>query len=125
MKRFLAVAALLAVAQTAWTQTSCEALSSANELSLKRIAFELFTGDMSDNSAPRATLRELRVNNQLQLIAINLQLMIKANCAMPAQPVDIQAYAGQANACGSAISKRGLGARPEECFIEKWQRMKP
>lgn len=126
--RFLVfLGSLLAVAPiSAQTrnQTDCASFTQAVTASEKAMAAEDADG-VADNSAPRATMRELRINKELQLVAINLGLMARHGCAPRPYPVSTQAYMLPALECANAVMRRRLASDssiPLECDRTRWRR---
>ena len=108
---------------------ACSGLADAIEHSLKIIASEDAEG-IGDNSAPRATLSELKMNNQLLLISVHLQLMRDNGCAKRKEPVRPGAYMLPALECKNAMLQMRLGrevpkleggALPLACDMSKWK----
>lgn len=97
----------------------------ANEDALKAIAYELRANPL-DDSAPRATMHEIRMNNQLQLIGINTRLLIQQHCATSTEPTLLNVYASSALDCALALQNRsGSSGVPPECDRSKWERKQP
>src|SRR5688572_14824759 len=90
--------------------------------SLKTIATERMDG-FGDNSAPRATLRAIQVNNELLLISANVQLMALNKCPPLAEPITGYEYVAGAISCATARLK-GV-TKPPECERDKWERASP
>jgi hypothetical protein len=80
--------------------------------------------EVGDNSAPRATMREMRTANQLMLARITLDLMQASHCQLPTREPVSAAYALPALQCRNAIMRMQAGQRdlPPECNRENWQR---
>lgn len=128
MKRAIIIIALFtsgAHSALSYAQAQCQAFVSANEHALKRISYETFSNGLGDNSIPRATMREMEINNQLQLININTQIMIQSKCALPTTPMDIGTFAGPAIACAAARMKLPGATSLPECDLNRWERSKP
>ena len=119
------VAAVLTLTTTAAAQASsaCSGFTAAIDDAEKAMSAEHADG-ATDNSAPRATLREQRIANYLQAAAINLTLMTRHNCAPRKIPVDTRAYFLDALKCENAQMQRSSPSEsPPECDRAKWQRM--
>lgn len=109
---------LIALAGPAIAQTSpCDALNSTVEDQIKKAASTVADG-ITDNSAPRATMRELQIANSLSLIRINLDLMAQNKCPSRKIPVDPMIYLGEALDCELALRKGEND--PVACKRESW-----
>jgi len=97
----------------------CKSFSDTIEHSLKLIAMADTRG-IGDNSAPRATLDELRINNNLARIQINLELMKASGCALPKDPIRQSDYMSNALDCSLAELKGN--SKAPECDLTKWVR---
>lgn len=114
---------LVLVSQTALSQDRCMQFTNAIESSQKYIAQIQWGDGLFDSSAPRATMRELQMNNQLQLISMNLSLMTQHKCPAIERPVNMgSAYISAAIECGGKM-KQSVGSRelPVECKRENWK----
>lgn len=111
---------LLAVlARPAFAQVSpCETLSAAVDDQIKKAA-STFAEGITDNSAPRATMRELQIANSLSLVRINLDLMVQNKCPARKSPVDPMIYLSDALACEVALQKGDK--EPAACKRDTWQ----
>ena len=113
------VGACLAVASpSVLAQAACADLSKAVEFQLKKAASSSAEG-ITDNSAPRATLRELRISNSLALVGMNLTLMAQNKCPPRQKPVNPMIYFGEALDCEIATQK-GEKDSPR-CKMDTWQ----
>ena len=110
---------LALLARPAFAQTSpCETLSAAVEDQIKKAA-STFAEGITDNSAPRATMRELQIANSLSLARINLDLMVQNKCPPRKSPVDPMVYLNDALACELALQKGDKD--PAACKRDTWQ----
>ena len=92
----------------------CEAALNAINEDMRSIAQEQWVSQ-GDNSAPRATNRELRKAVVVQKAQLNLALMRDAKCAMPVTPYDEMAYFTLAKkACDALKPEVGKPYVPEE-----------
>jgi long-subunit fatty acid transport protein len=112
-------AALMAQA----TSSSCEQIDRAVAQSEKEMSQSWASG-IADNSAPRATMREQQISNDLQLIAINLALANQLKCPPRKQAVSKNAYFSSALACEAARLKQSSSdtSSPPECDLASWKR---
>lgn len=80
---------------------------------------------VGDNSAPRATLREMRTANELTLANMTLQLMQAHRCALPDREPSGAAYSLAALQCRNAMMRMSPGQRdlPAECNRGGWERL--
>jgi hypothetical protein len=114
-------APLLAFASPAAAQPAggrCTALA-ANYDQVDKAMASRFAEGVGDNSAPRATLREMEDSNGLAQAQIILSLMQANHCALPDHAPSIGRYLSAALACSTARLKGG--ADPAECKMETWQ----
>jgi hypothetical protein len=88
------------------------------ESNLKLIASERAEG-ISDNSAPRETMRVIKINNYLQVINMNLMLMKEAKCSLRKKPITMGEYMKEALECQLAQMK-GEKDSPA-CKMESWK----
>lgn len=96
----------------------CESLSTELDYGNKQIAMSKSEG-FGDNSAPRATMRKMDINNQLQINSMTLMLMIQQKCTMPKSADTSVYYFTEAMKCGTARI-RGSADAPE-CDMSKWK----
>jgi hypothetical protein len=73
---------------------------------------------IGDNSAPRATLSEMRDANALSQAQIIITLMQANKCALPDHAPSIKKYLSAALACSTARLKSGADA--SECKLQDW-----
>lgn len=120
MKLFLraAVAAAAFVAAPAFAQSTCDALQLAIEAEIKDAALSSVLG-IGDNSAPRATLRQLEIANNLSTIQANLTLMAQNKCPARTAPIIPAVYLSNALDCNIAIMKGEKNA--PACDKSTWQ----
>lgn len=116
-RRLFAVLAL-GLASFAHAEPTCPDFDAAIDKLTKNIALSSAEG-LVENSAPRQTNRELRINNQLQLININLSLMAQNKCAARKAPVNPMVYLSEALDCATAQLK-GEQDSPA-CDMTKWK----
>lgn len=121
---FLIVAAgvpLMALATPAAAQTpaagKCTALAADYDQIEKAMASRWATS-IGDNSAPRATLREMEDANALSQAQIILTLMQASRCPLPDHAPSIKRYLSAALACSTARLKGGSDV--PECKMESW-----
>jgi len=110
--------ALLAAGDVAIAQSVCIDLGNAVEHQLKKSASD-FADGITDNSAPRATLREVRTSNSLALARMNIELMGQNKCPPRTKPVDPMIYLGEALDCELA-TQRGEKDSPK-CKLDEWR----
>jgi len=79
-----------------------------------------FASSVGDNSAPRATLREMEDANTISLAKIALDLMRDYRCALPKVPPSAGPYLSQALACETAKLKAPSREAPDACKRENW-----
>jgi hypothetical protein len=77
---------------------------------------------VADNSAPRATLREMQEANDLAIAAMTLQFMRDNRCTMPTRAPNGAGYIGAALACRTAQLRATGSQTPAECNRETWTR---
>lgn len=97
--------AILAAPVKAQSSTSCTAFRAEIENQEKDLAAIQVDG-LSDNSAPRATLRQQKRTNALTRIAISVDLMAQNKCPPLSAPIDELAYITDALACETALLER-------------------
>ena len=129
MQRHLIIAALLASPVAAFgqvapkptdAQATCAAFNASIDLSEKRLSEELADG-LTDNSAPRATLRELRALNEWGQIKLAIDLMRDHRCAMPKRvPIETR-YITQAIECSRARLTNRTTSTPPQCDKATWK----
>lgn len=111
---------IAAVNFSALAQPTCDVLSDAVELEIKKSA-AVFAEGFTDDSAPRATLREMRIANSLSLAQINLNIMAQNKCPPRQQPVNPMDYLTDALSCELAQQK-GEKDSPA-CDKGNWKRL--
>ena len=116
-KIFVAIC-IAAASPEALAQAACADLGKAVEFQLKKAASSFAEG-IADNSAPRATLRELRTSNSLALAEMNLTLMAQNKCAPRQKPLNPMIYIAEALDCELATQK-GEKDSPK-CKMDDWQ----
>lgn len=117
VKIFLALA-IASVSSSAIAQNTCTELAKAIEHQLKKSASNYADG-ITDNSAPRATLRELRTSNSLALARINIELMAQNKCPPRKDPVDPMIYLSEALDCEIATQKGESNS--DKCKLDGWR----
>lgn len=119
----------VSLAQPSVTKDTCTLLSDSIELSLKLIASENAQA-IGDNSVPRATLSELKINSHLLLINMHMQLMRDNGCPKRKEPVRTGTYLLPALQCqnqmlamrlGREVPKEEGSSLPVGCDMSKWQ----
>lgn len=109
--------------QPADAEPPCGAYSAAVEHCLKAIATITADG-IGDDSAPRATLRETRIQTQLLLIESHLAGAHRAGCPAPSGPLFTGKYLLEALECSTARlenqAKRIL-TEPDACKMSSWE----
>jgi len=116
-----AAASLLTLGSPATAQPvagKCAALAADYEQIEKAMASR-WTDSLGDNSAPRATLREMEDANGLAQAQIILTLMQANRCPLPDHAPSLKRYVTAALACSTARLK-GSSEAPE-CKMETWQ----
>ncbi|MHA6722852.1 hypothetical protein [Sphingomonas sp. RS2018] len=81
-----------------------------------------FAASVGDNSAPRATLREMENGNALATAKIALDLMRDNRCAMPKSAPSTAPYLTAALNCRNDQLKASRAESPESCKRENWTR---
>jgi hypothetical protein len=124
--RFLQVAAVGAVLLTsplgaqARPSNVCAEFQRALDASEKTMS-ALYVEGVTDNSAPRATLRAQQTANELQEVQINLLLMQQNHCSLPTRPVDPLAYMLNALQCQNERMRVAPTAETT-CNQDMWRR---
>lgn len=118
----LGMASTQSVAQTpvstnGKSPSSCEVLSSDWKRYEQNMSSRFVDG-IADNSAPRATMREMREANDLMSAQITLQFMRDSKCTLPKRAPSASTYMSDALACSTARLKGGDD--PPECDRSKW-----
>ena len=75
--------------------------------------------DIGDNSAPRATLRQMRKLAELQTESMLVSGMVSMHCAIPLPGEHHLAYTSQALACRTSQMTNASDAR-SKCDFSKW-----
>ena len=108
---------------------TCASFDEAIEGALKEIAVRRAEG-VGDDSAPRATLHELRINNQLLLLSINVQLRREHGCPPDDRPVSTVRYLKNALTCrtdrlsvqlGKEVAVDADSGVPLSCDTASWK----
>jgi hypothetical protein len=120
---------LLSFAQSSSKSQVCERFDHAIDRALKAAA-SIDAEGVTDNSAPRSTLRELKINNQLQIISMNLGLRRDNGCPPLTEPVVTARYLLSAMKCQVDITKMTAGQNvekmpnsslPATCDTSRWE----
>lgn len=114
-------APLLVFASPASSQPAagkCTALAADYDQIEKAMASR-WASSVGDNSAPRATLREMEDSNGLAQAQIVLTLMQASRCPLPDHAPSIKRYFSAALACSTARLKSSSDV--PECKMETWQ----
>ena len=116
-KKLIALS-LLSLSAPLFAQSTCSAFNDAVELQLKKAAQNWVAG-VGDNSAPRATLRELETSNALALARMNLDLATLNKCPVRTKPLNPMIYMGEALDCNLQTLK-GVKDSPA-CKMQDWE----
>jgi len=109
--------------------TPCELLAESIEQPLKSIDMAR-AESIGDNSAPRATLSNLKINGELLLVSMNLQLARDNGCPTRKEPLRTGRYLVAALKCQNDIlrasfqkdvSKSAGSEIPTSCETNTWQ----
>ena len=126
---FIALISTSSLIRASEPPDSCEAFDNAIENALKLVASENARG-IGDSSAPRATLQEIKINNQLQLVSVNLQLRRDYGCPTFKGPILEGRYLQPALECqndllsmrlGREVPKAAGSALPLTCDMATWK----
>ena len=119
-RQLTAAAALAFVAAAAQAQTAfCGAALKDINAGLRDIEIDKWR-EIGDDSAPRATLRQMKANNVMLQAQINLQLMRDAKCRMPAALYASSIYADIMDSCvkkSDAYKNGATGTAVLECAL--------
>ena len=113
------VSIVTALPLAAQTPSACRPLQLAIEDSEKEMSSQVVAG-LIDDSAPRATMRAGRVNNELGLIAVNLMLMEQLHCPPRKEPITTNAFVSRALECYQEMQKSVQDS--PKCNRETWKR---
>lgn len=91
----------------------CGQINEAIADSLGEIGRTLYDG-ITDDSAPRATLRHLRIENEIGFINLNLQLLSGAKCAPWKLP--FRGYMRSVRECNTALQEKVAGKGTDEAL---------
>ncbi len=100
------------------TAADCAALLQKYTMMTKRVAMEGADG-VGDNSAPRETMRQLKIVNLNLMRQMNLDMMIAGKCPLPTNPVGDGEYLVNALECSTKITQGDHKAK--ECVMENWK----
>lgn len=117
MKNLILAIAITFSASTIFSQTLCEECEKSIDHSLKLIA-SYYADGIADDSAPRETSRQLKMNNEYFKIMINLQLMESNNCKPINHTLNYTKYLKDAIEC--ATQKLMGNYDSPECDINSW-----
>jgi hypothetical protein len=119
MRQVLTIVILvLAIASQCGAQVDCASFDTAINSALKLISRER-AGGITDNSAPRETMRAAKINNYLQVISINLMLMKENRCPLRKRPISLGEYMKEALECELAQMKGEKD--PPTCKLDTWK----
>lgn len=99
--------------------TTCEALATDWRRVEQNMA-DRFVEALGDNSAPRATMREMREANDLALAAMALQFMRDNKCMIPKRAPNTGTYLSAALDCAKARRESASSTTPPVCERENW-----
>ncbi len=129
--KFTAIAATLAMtlatmpvavlAQGAGAAATCPNLMITYENVSKEMAANT-ASSITDNSAPRATLREMENANALSRANIALNLMRDNKCPLPKEAPDGVTYLSAALKCRGDLLESSASERPATCERSNWTR---
>lgn len=123
------LSASLGFAESAPAKSLCSQLDDVVEGSFKVIAQE-DAESVADNSAPRATLSAIKINNLLLVAAMNLQIMRDNGCTPKKGPYSQSRYVLPAMRCHTDMLKLRLGQEvvkmpgsslPASCDFQTWK----
>ncbi|HVJ03304.1 MAG TPA: hypothetical protein VM662_14060 [Sphingomonas sp.] len=98
----------------------CAKLMADYERTSKNLANNL-ASSVTDNSAPRATLRAMEDANDLATAKMALDLMRDNRCTLPKHVPSASRYALSALKCANARYGAKAGETPAECKREDWK----
>ena len=98
---------------------TCEALA-ADWKRFEQNMADRFAEGVADNSAPRATMREMREANDLALAQMTLQFMRDNRCPLPKRAPSAGTYLTSALECSTARLKARGTETPPECDRSRW-----
>ena len=116
---FLALAVSLSSCNRA-PDPYCTELDQTIDTNIRKIALTLVEGEVLDKGAMQQASRYTMVNNRLFVIATNLELQSKNNCAIRKSPIDPMAFEEAALKCYSAT----LSEKKEAiavCDLKNWK----
>jgi hypothetical protein len=122
MKRlyWLGLLLILILPKNALSDDNCKKFDWVIDRSMKEIS-SLTAEGVLDDSAPRASMRATKINNELQIININLKLQEINKCKILETPISEQVYIVAALSCYTA-RKLGKSDSKEECDKDKWKK---
>ena len=98
------------------------AVLSADYRRIEQNLADRFAEGIVDNSAPRATMREMQNANDLAVAALTVQFMRDNRCALPARAPVAATYMSSALECSTARLRNRGTESPAECNRETWRR---
>lgn len=98
------------------TAVTCSDMASTYDRLSKVIADEEMS-DIGDDSAPRATLRQLKINNAYSQGAQILTIMANRKCPLPENPMTPAYYFNDALTCAT---QRLTDVKAPACDYSKW-----
>lgn len=110
-------------ALAAATAETCDALLKQFEFQNKRFAM-IFAEGIGDDSAERATRRELQTVNARLFQLVLLDFLRANNCTLPKQPGDMNLYLPSAMDCQNTRKRTNDPDHPDTkkaCDIAAWQ----
>jgi hypothetical protein len=116
--RAAVVAVAMCASTSAFAQSACDALQKAIESEIKEAALSSANG-LGDNSAPRATMRQIEIANNLSIIQANIALMAQNKCPPRTAPINPGVYLSEALSCSLAILKSEKD--PPACDKSTWK----
>lgn len=116
LRGFLCAAAITLCAGEGFA-ADCKALLDQYIVQTKRLASEKADG-VGDNSAPRETMRQLKILNLNMMRQMNLDMMIAGKCLLPDKPASDFNYSINALQCATKIVQGNYNA--PECDYSAW-----
>jgi len=103
----------------AFAEVNCQQIQDWIEFKIK-VAALINAEGIGDNSIPRLTLKEMKLNNELQIISMNLALLSQNNCPARATLINPGVYMLAAMHCTTAR----MTGRDEKsaCDVDSWKR---
>jgi hypothetical protein len=107
------------------TPAICTTLKNLVDEDQKEISAQT-VDELTENSAPRATVQEAKINVGLLEIQANLLLMNQHRCAPYDAPISTTEYLGAASRCETERLQNftaGQTTTPDSCKRENWSRL--